>query len=290
MLVSLSYRPRGSIIERIDPRARWIFSILMLFAIVQFWDIRFLLFFFILAFVQYAATRLTWQETRRAWVLIIIIVASMVIINTLITSSGTIGQAMEAGHPLLALQFRLPLVGWLIKFSLTIERLWFALAQMLRILSIALFFMVIPFTMDPRIYGITFRGMGVPDRLAFTMDLAFRFIPTLSRDFSVTLDAQRARGYEIERTKGGLIAQVRKVEPLIVPVTMNSILTGEDVVNAMDLRCFGLHARTWIQKLNYHWYDYAVIGASVAMLVASLLIQPIFHIGSFWVPAWIIPG
>ena len=290
MLVSLSYRPRGSIVERIDPRARWIFSILMLFAIVQFWDIRFLLFFFILALAQYVATRLTWQETHQAWILIAIIVASMVIINTLITSSGTVGQAMQGGHPVLALQFRVPLVGWLIKFSLTVERLWFALAQMLRVLSIALMFMVIPFTMDPRIYGITFRGMGVPDRLAFTMDLAFRFIPTLSRDFSVTMDAQRARGYEIERTSGGLIAQVRKVVPLIVPVTMNSILTGEDVANAMDLRCFGLHARTWIQKLSYRWYDYLVIGVSIAVLVASLLVQPIFHIGGFWVPAWIIPG
>jgi energy-coupling factor transport system permease protein len=262
----------------------------MLFAIVQFWDIRFLLFFFILAVAQYIATRLTWEETRRAWTIIIIIVASMVIINTLITSSGTVGQVMQAGHAILQLHFRVPLVGWMIRFDLTIERLWFALAQMLRILSIAMFFMVIPFTMDPRIYGITFRGMGLPDRLAFTMDLAFRFIPTLTRDFSVTLDAQRARGYEIERTKGGLIAQVRKVVPLVVPVTMNSILTGEDVVNAMDLRCFGLHARTWIQTLQYRWYDFAIIGFSVAMLAAAIVVPPVFHIGGFWVPAWIIPG
>lgn len=290
MLVSLSYRPRGSIIERIDPRARWIASILMLFAIVQFWDIRFLLFFFILAVAQYIATRLTWQETQRAWTIIIIIVASMVIINTLITSSGTIGQVMQAGHTALALRFRVPLVGWMINFDLTIERLWFALAQSLRILSIAMIFMVIPFTMDPRLYGVTFRRMGFPDRLAFTMDLAFRFIPTLTRDFSVTLDAQRARGYEIERTKGGLIAQVRKVVPLVVPVTMNSILTGEDVANAMDLRCFGLHSRTWIQTLEYRWYDFIIIGFSVAILAAAIIMQPVFHLGSFWVPAWLIPG
>lgn len=289
MLVSLNYRPRGSIIESIDPRARWIFSILMLFSIVQFWDIRFLLFFFALAIIQYALTRLTWHETRKAWTLIIVIVASMVILNTLITSSGTLGTVMQAGHPVLGFQVRVPLTGWEIKFSLTIERLWYALTQMLRILSIALFFMVIPFTMDPRIYGITFRGMGLPDRLAFTMDLAFRFIPTLSRDFSITLDAQRARGYEIERAQGGLIAQVRRVVPLLVPVTMNSILTGEDVANAMDLRCFGLRARTWIQALRYRWYDFALIGGSILLLVASIIAQSVFHIGNFWVPAWLIP-
>jgi energy-coupling factor transport system permease protein len=98
------------------------------------------------------------------------------------------------------------------------------------------------------------------------------------------MDAQRARGYEIERVQGGLIEQVRKVAPLIVPVTMNSILMGEDVVNAMDLRCFGIRARTWIQKLAFHWWDYAVIGFGVALLAASLIASLGFHIGGFWMP------
>ena len=50
-----------------------------------------------------------------------------------------------------------------------------------------------------------------------------------------------ARGYEVEKLEGGLIAQIRKMAPLVVPVTMNAILSGEDITNAMDLRCFGLH-------------------------------------------------
>lgn len=288
MLVSLNYRPRGSILEQFDPRARWIFSLLMLFSIVQFWDIRFLLFFFLLAVFQYIITRLTWRETHRAWMLILFIISSMVILNTLITSSGTIGAVMEGGHPILSFDLRVPLVNWIWKFTLTIERLWFALAQVLRVFSIALTFMVIPFTMNPRIYGVTFKGMGFRDRLAFTLDLAFRFIPTLARDFSITLDAQRARGYEIERAEGGIIAQIRKVAPLLVPVTMNSILTGEDVVNAMDLRCFGLRPRTWIETLQYHWYDYVMIGGGIFLLVGSLVARFVFGFGEFWVPGWLV--
>lgn len=315
MLVSLNYRPRNSIIEKFDTRARWIFSILVLFAIVQFWDVRFLLFFFLLAIFQYALTRLTWAETHRAWTIIFIVVASMVIVNTIITSSGTIGSVIQGGHPLFSLQARVPLVGWVIKFSLTVERLWFALGQALRIFSIALIFMILPFTLDPRLYGVTFRGRGSSDRaalqgkatednqtgfrrsasiffdrLAYTMDLAFRFIPTLARDFSITLDAQRARGYEIERAEGGLIAQARKVAPLIVPITMSSILTGEDVVNAMDLRCFGLRPRTWIQILQYHWYDFCLIGFGILLLAAAIILRTGFHIGDFWVPTWILPS
>jgi energy-coupling factor transport system permease protein len=289
MLVSLSYRPRGSLIERFDPRARWIFSLFLLFTITMYWDARFLFFFFALAVTQYILTRLTWRETRRAWILIIMIVSSMVILNTIITASGTIGAVMEGGHPVLEFQFTVPLTGWVIPFVLTIERLWFALCQVLRILAIALTFMIIPFTMDPRVYGITFKGMGFSDRLAYTLDLAFRFIPTLARDFNVTMDAQRARGYEIERAKGGLIAQIRKVAPLLVPVTMNSILTGEDVANAMDLRCFGLRKRTWIQQLTYNPHDFVLIGMGVFLFVGSLVVRFIIGIGEFWVPAWILP-
>ncbi len=290
MLVSLRYRLRGSLIDNLDPRTRWIFSFCFLFAVVEFWDIRFLLFFLILSIFQYSIAKLTWRETRRFWLLITIMISTMVILNTIITSGGTIGSIMTGGHPALRFQGRFPVFGWPVHYVITIERLWFALCQVVRTFSIALIFSIIPFTMDPRMYGITFRKMGLPDRLAFTFDLAFRFIPTLARDFSVTLDAQRARGYEIERTKGGLIAQIRKIAPLIVPVTMNSILTGEDVVNAMDLRCFGLRPRTWIHTLQYRWYDYALIGFGVFLLAASLVLRIVFHIGDFWVPAWIIPA
>ncbi len=129
-----------------------------------------------------------------------------------------------------------------------------------------------------------FRRLGLPDKVAFSMDLAFRFVPTLARDFSLTLDAQRARGYEVEKLSGGLIAQIRKMAPLIVPVTINAIVGAEDIVNAMDLRCFGLRPRTWLQELRYTPRDYALIAFSVAVLVGSTLARALLRVGDFWVP------
>ena len=284
MLASLNYRPHNSIIEKINPRARWVFAFLTTFAITLYWDVRFLAFFFLLAAGQYVLARVTWKETRRAWTVVLLLMLTMIFLNTIITSAGTIGVVMQTGRPILTFPIHIPLVGWSTTFTLTIERLWFALAQALRILSIAMLFTVIPFTMDPRSYGVTFRGLGLPDRLAFTMDLAFRFIPTLSRDFMTTLDAQRARGYEIERAEGGLVAQIRRVAPLLVPVTMNAILTGEDVANAMDLRCFGLRPRTWIQTMPYQKHDYVVIAFSILLLAGSLVIRYGLGIGDFWMP------
>jgi energy-coupling factor transport system permease protein len=173
-------------------------------------------------------------------------------------------------------------------FGLTWERLWFAICQIMRIGGISAIFLIIPYTMDPRQYGVTFRGLGLPDSFAYSMELAFRYVPTLARDFTTTFDAQRARGYEIERVKGNFFQQIVRVAPLIVPVTMNSILSGEDITNAMDLRCFGQRPRTWLYKLVYHWQDYALIAFGVALLVLGVVVRYGFHVGSFWVPAWFI--
>ncbi len=284
MLVSFGYRARNSRIEKLDPRARWIFSLLALFAIVNFWDVRFLAVFLAIALGQFFVARLTWRETHRAWLFVLFLITTMVVLNTIITSSGTIAGVTATSHPVLVIDTRFPLTGWAIHWSLTGERLWFALTQYVRLLSISSLFIVLPFTLDPRIYGATFRGMGLGDRIAFALDLAFRFVPTLGRDFNVTLDAQRARGYEVEKVEGGVIAQVRKVAPLLVPVTMNAILSGEDIANAMDLRAFGLRKRTWLQAMTYHAPDYAWIGFGILLLVGSLVIRHVFGIGGFWYP------
>lgn len=284
MLVTWKYRQRDSVVEKFDPRARWFFSFLVLFSITQFWDIRFLLFFFALVMLQYWLARLTWAETRRVWLFILILVVGIVALNTLFTGRGGPSEVLRGGHVLWRTEFSV--FGLRIHPTITVERVWFALSQIVRMLSISALFFIIPFTMNPRHYGVTFAGMGLPDRFAFSMDLAFRFVPTLARDFSTTLDAQRARGYEVERLEGGVIAQIRKMAPLIVPVTMNAIMSGEDITNAMDLRCFGLQKRTWIHQLHYRKRDYALIAAGVVILVGSIVIRTGFGVGAFWLPEW----
>jgi energy-coupling factor transport system permease protein len=136
---------------------------------------------------------------------------------------------------------------------------------------------------DPSLYGVTFRGLGLPDKFAYAMDLTFRFVPTLGRDFSVTLDAQRARGYEVEKLSGGLIAQIRKLAPLLVPVTINAIVGAEDIVDAMDLRAFGIGPRTWVQKLEYRPRDYALLAFSALLFIGSTVLS-FMGVGRLWVP------
>jgi energy-coupling factor transport system permease protein len=173
-------------------------------------------------------------------------------------------------------------IGW--DVPITVSKTWFALNQMTRMLCMAILAIPIPYTMDPNIYGTAFKRMGASDNVSFTMDLAFRFLPTFARDFSITLDAQRARGYEIDKLRGGLFARIRRLAPLIIPVVMQSTVTGEEVIDAMDLRAFGTAPRTWLKDLKYAPRDYVLLGLGVMIFIACCVLKWGFGIGGYFVP------
>jgi len=284
MLIAWRYRERDTIIQRLDPRARIIFMLAMLFSIIQFWDLRVMLLFLGVAVLQYALARLTWRETRRVWILISIIIVFMTIL-TFLTGRGGVDYAYHEEHLIHRLgPLSLPIVRWHISLDITAEKTIFALSQLVRMYAITIMAITIPYTVNPSLYGVTFRGLGLPDKFAYAMDLAFRFVPTLGRDFTVTLDSQRARGYEVEKLSGGLVAQIRRLAPLLVPVTINAIVGAEDIVDAMDLRAFGVGPRTWVHRLTYRRADHLLIAASVLLFVASTALA-FLGLGRLWVPA-----
>ncbi len=289
MLVSWRYKERDTLIQRLDPRARWIFMLAVLFSVIQFWDLRFLLLFFALTLTYYALARLTWRETRRVWTFVLALVVVIIGINTVLTGRGGPTEVLRStAHTIWEARWTVPVVGWTGGLTITVEKLVFAFAQMVRMLTVAILFIPVAYTFNPNHYGVTFRRLGLPDRVAFSVDLAFRFVPTLARDFGITLDAQRARGYEVEKLTGGPIAQIRKMAPLIVPVTINAIVGAEDIINAMDLRCFGLRPRTWLHELRYAPRDYALIAFSALLLGASTFVRLRWGLGGFWVPPQVL--
>ena len=286
MLVTWRYRKREhSLIQRFDPRAWFIFFACFLFSTLMFWDFRFLLIFFFTALFFVLTSGVTWQESRRAW---LFIGGFILVFTTLTFLTGKGGVEVYAQeHVITTLYAPFSIFGWTPKVVVTYERIFFAFSQFLRFFSVASMTILIPYTINPAQYGIAFRGLGIPDKFAYAMDLTMRFVPTFGRDFQMTLDAQRARGYELENLRGGLVAQVRKMAPLIVPVTIHAIIGSEDIIDAMDLRAFGVGPRTWLEQLHYRWWDYLLITCAVLLLVVSIVLS-LFGYGKFWIPPALI--
>jgi energy-coupling factor transport system permease protein len=280
MLATWKYRPRNTFIQRLDPRTRFIFMacIVLALTIPEIWDFRILNPLFLISLTLYLLARIEWKDVRRAFIYIFILVFFIVGLNAILSGRGGPSSVTSIDSPVL---FVLPF-----NISITVSKIWFALNQMVRMLTMALLAIPIPYTLDPNIYGITFRRMGVSDKVAFTMDLAFRFLPTFTRDMMNTIDAQRARGYELEKLKGGLVARIQRLAPLIIPVVMQSTVTGEEVIDAMDLRAFGTKPRTWLKELHYAPRDYFIIGLGVVIFITCCVLKWGFGIGGYFVPDW----
>jgi energy-coupling factor transport system permease protein len=278
MLATWSYKERDTLIQRLDPRTRVIFMLAVMFATVPIWDLRLVLIPFALTIAELFLARLSWRELRR-FVLFVIVFITFITLLTLLTGRGGVGvytseHAIWQGRVL-----GLPVM-------ISAERLAFAATQMVRLFTMALLGVILLMTIHPASYGVTFRRLGLPNNVACALDLAVRFVPSLAADFTTTLDAQRARGYELERA-GGLLKAIRNLAPLIVPITIGAIMKGEDVIDAMNLHAFGTGPRTWLQELRYTTRDYVVITLSVGLLLGAILIR-LSGRGDLWVPDFLL--
>jgi energy-coupling factor transport system permease protein len=209
------------------------------------------------------------------WIFIFIMAALFSLITFLTGRGGFEFYSTE--HELARWIAPFQIFGWRPEVPVTAERIAYAASQFLRILTVTSFAIVVPYTIDPRAYGVAFHRL----------DLSMRFVPTFARDFAITYDAQRARGFELERARGGLLAQIRRLAPLLIPVVIQAIVGGEEIIDAMDLRAFGVRTRTWLTSLQYHWIDALWIGMSVAVLMGCILL-PILGYGKFWVPPFLL--
>jgi len=295
MLVNWAYAERDTIIHRMDPRARIIFMLCVLVAVgfipgrgtgIGFWDARIVLVFLALSFLQILLARLTWQQTRRFWI-VISIVAVILSLITLLTGRGAAGTYDTTSEHMLWAP-TLEVLGMKLALRLSAERLSYLVTQIMRIMTFAALSVTIPYTINPALYGITFKGLGLSDKLAYAMDMAFRFIPSLGRDFQTTMDAQRARGFELDAGEGvSLIQRVRNFAPLLIPLTIGAILGGEEITDAMDLRAFGVGPRTWLPQLKYRSIDWAIIAFGVLILAATIVIKRAGY-GGLWVPPFLL--
>ncbi len=227
-----------SVLQTFDPRARVTLYVCFTLAVLISQRLGVLGGLAGLGLVLLALARLSWQRVRSVGIGVLLFVVVISAVNLL---------------------FRTPLE---------------AAQQALRAVALAATSLAIVLTFDPAQLGITFRRMGLPDRFAFTLDLTARFVPTLMRDFQLTRDAQRARGYELEaageRGLRGLLRVGQRLAPLLVPVVVRAVLDAEDRANAMDLRAFGTGPRTWLQTLHLRPRDSALIAASFALLALSV--------------------
>lgn len=274
MISTPRYLGRGSWLGRRDPRVPILVGVLTAATVIQIWDIRIVAVLFVLGQLYYRSAGIPFRLVRRQWVFAVLFVSILVLVNTILTG----GEVGDFDRSNLHVIFYLPLLGT----PISAESLSYGATQLLRFLTFITIGFPIAYAIAPSDLGPALARLRIPEKFAFGVDLTYRFIPSLAADLQETIDAQRVRGYEWDKGKGGPIARLRRSVPLVVPLTMNAIVGAEDTIDAMDLRGFGTGRRTWLRELRYDRQDRAVVAFSLAIF-AAITIASFAGLTKLWV-------
>lgn len=81
------------------------------------------------------------------------------------------------------------------------------------------------------------------------MSLALRFVPTLLEETDKIMQAQKARGADLEG--GNVIARIKALIPILVPLFVSSFRRAYDLATAMECRCYhGGDGRTRMKSIH----------------------------------------
>jgi energy-coupling factor transport system permease protein len=272
------YLGRGSWLARRDPRLFVLVSILFIFALIQVWDIRLVLVLVAVAFGYYRLAGIPFAAVRRNWAFVVTFVTIVVLVNSVLT-----GRRVENidVHP----YFTIPLLGTIV----SAESITYAVTQWLRYVSMVAVGFPMAFCVAPSDFGVSFARLGIPYKLAFAVDLTFRFLPSLGNDYQQTIDAQRVRGYDPSAGPRGAFNRLRRMIPILTPVTVNAIAGAEDTIDAMDLRAFGTGRRTWLRELVFDRADWLLL-AAFAVVFAAVTALSLAGATRLYTPPFLIPG
>lgn len=105
--------------------------------------------------------------------------------------------------------------------------------------------------------------------LAMMMTIALRFIPTLIEETQKIMNAQKARGADLEN--GSLIDRIKSLIPILIPLLISSVRRAYDLAEAMECRCYnGGEGRQRMKQLKYKINDF--IAFIVIIIVCTCVI------------------
>ena len=114
--------------------------------------------------------------------------------------------------------------------------------------------------------------LRVPYTIAFIMTTSLRFIPTLENKALMVLNAQRARGADLDT--GGVWKRVRSYSSIMIPMIVDSIRMSENLALAMLNRGFGASKTpTMEDESSLRRIDYFLLTISILLLLISLVLK-----------------
>ena len=151
---------------------------------------------------------------------------------------------------------------------ITKEGIYMGVAMAFRLLSLIVATYLLLMTTEQRDLVLALVKMGLRYDFGLMLAIALSKVPALAGIAMTIMDAQKARGLELE--KGNIAEKVRKYIPILIPLIIEAIKMAEGLSIAIDSRAFGKGERTYLRELHFRKKDFMVsvlIGIGVVLCV-----------------------
>ncbi len=165
-----------------------------------------------------------------------------------------------------------PLWHWWV-FSIWREGVSYAVLMAVRIVALIAGTSLLTYTTSPIVLTDAIERLLKPlarlrlpvHELAMMMTIALRFIPTLIDETDKIMNAQKARGAQLDC--GSLRQRISALVPILIPLFISAFRRAEELAMAMECRCYrGGDGRTRLKVLRFTGADWAGLALGVLCL------------------------
>lgn len=242
----LKFRKVYSPVHNLDPRIKFVYVCAIFSVAVIFWELIPLIVLFLIQipFVLLAGVRREWLRSMRGAAFL---AAVIFLTNFIFSFIGT-------------------------NYTVTAKNVESAVTLTVRFIVLVESFSVFFLTTSPDHLGLALEKTHVPYEFVFAFTTAVRFVPVLADEAQTIMDAQKARGLELE--KGNFLKRIRNYIPILIPLIVSAIRRSLELAEAMESRAWGATKnRTNLYVLKMHKGDIILIAITAVILATTIYVR-----------------
>lgn len=156
------------------------------------------------------------------------------------------------------------------RYTVTAEQLFYHLNLILKYFAAIPLLLLFVCTTDPSEFAASLNRIGVSYKVAYSVALALRYIPSIQRAYEDISLSQQARGIEMSK-KESLVKRLKAASAILIPLILSSMDRIEVISNAMELRGFGKEkTRTWYRARTFRAADIICMVLCALLLIAAI--------------------
>lgn len=275
----INLHPGTTFLDRLTGKSKVRLFLANILILIATWDIRVILPLFILYLIALFSIHPSWKRIRGLVIFVILVNLFNLFLMWLVEPDY--GASIVGGSTVL-----LRLNGF---YVFTRETLWYFLVRFMKFMATFLVSLVFIQTITPSELAAGLYALKIPYKICFIVELAFRYIPDIARDFSSIRISMQARGTELDPRRAGVLSRLKQNVLILAPLLITSFDRIGNIANAMDLRGFGKgKKRTYYSEHEDGREDrvMSVVIAALLIFLIALIAARIMHVYAFqvWSP------